>query len=168
MRPQFVTGIVTTCLFSVCLIVGIILDGWLHNVNSSVLPQPFPPSRFVGTITIDGHNVLTGTVVSAYINKTLYATTVVTFRDGVSEYLIDVPSDNPGTSEVDGGREGDQVVFKIPRYIAIEKGIWRTVPAELHLTMVKETVPIPEPVTLVLFGTGLAGLVAISKRRSRS
>jgi len=75
---------------------------------------------FYGTVQKNGENVPDGTTISAWIyykecaNKTI----------NNSVYSIPVPADNLTTPEIDGGRNGTPVVFKINGQTAQQTGIW--------------------------------------------
>ena len=111
---------------------GILLA--LTLLLSLVLPvaadePPRLPSGFYGTAKQNGANVANGTAVSAWINGVKYAetTTFLTTINSqqVSVYTITVPGDDPSTSGViEGGNEGDTVVFRISSNLTYETGIW--------------------------------------------
>lgn len=82
-------------------------------------------ARFYSTVSHDDIPVLAGTQVTAWIGGVSYATTIVTVEGGESAYVIDVPSDDPFTPEIEGGREGDIIVFKVGGVAATQTGIWR-------------------------------------------
>ena len=86
-------------------------------------PDPRPAS-FFGTVTVDGNPVADGTLVSASIGGTEFAA-ATTFTDaGLSVYRLDVPGDNPTTPQVEGGVDGQTVVFRIEGSDAPETGAW--------------------------------------------
>ncbi len=164
------------------------LEGWLHELAASVPAQGGPPSlpaRFYGAVTIDGLAAPAGTKIVARINGTMYATATTSLENSVAVYVIDVPGDNPGTSEIDGGRDGDIVNFIVGNAPTTQTGIWRfgglnqldlvavTITPVTPVTPVTPTpsrsqpVSIPEPVTVTLFGIGLVGLAALGRRRRR-
>jgi len=100
------------------------------------------PSSFRGTVKWNnGDNVLEGTTVSAWINGVKYAETQSQMDAGDSVYAIDVPGDDPETTEVEGGVEGDTVVFKVGDSTASQTGTWHTgTDVELNLTATPTTV----------------------------
>ncbi|MBC7345143.1 MAG: hypothetical protein H5U03_06980, partial [Clostridia bacterium] len=89
---------------------------------------PRLPSAFFGTVQVNGENVPNGTVVSAWIAGVKYAetTTFITLVNSqqVSVYTLTVPGDDPSTPEVEGGNEGDTVVFKVGQFQSEESGTW--------------------------------------------
>ncbi len=89
---------------------------------------PRIPSAFYGTVKLNGANVPNGTLVSAWINGVKYAetTTFMTMINSqqVSVYTITVPGDDPSTSGVEGGNEGDTVVFRVGTDLADQTGTW--------------------------------------------
>jgi len=94
------------------------------------------PSSFRGTVKWNnGNNVPEGTTVSAWINGVKYAETRSQMDAGDSVYAIDVPGDDPETTEVEGGVEGDIVVFKVGDSTADQTGTWHSgTDVELNLT----------------------------------
>jgi hypothetical protein len=78
-----------------------------------VLAFPPLPSSFNGTVKINGSNAPAGTVVAAWINGVLYKTTTVVYIAPDMKYLLNVPGDDPTTVPIEGGVEGDTVIFYI-------------------------------------------------------
>ena len=160
---------------------GLILFGATNAGHQSVLAeavrQPGPPvipARVFGAVEVDNQSAPEGIRVEALIDNVSYATTNVTTSDGQSIYAIEVPGDDPTTEDtVEGGREGDTIVFMVDGVRANETASWRSGELiELDLTVTATPTPItpipkpstpvtiPEPVSIVLFGIGLAGLAA--------
>jgi hypothetical protein len=136
-------------IFAFVIFLGIsagsmLLDGRLPQAAARGLGQPALPARFYGDVTLNGGTVAPGTLLSAAIGQSIYATTVITLVQGVSSYIIDIPGDDPGTAQIDGGREGDEVIFTIPGYTAIQRGSWHAGGATaLTLTLVSDPTPTP-------------------------
>ena len=84
------------------------------------------PSSFYGRVTLDGEDVNPGVVVSARINGVKYAETTVVSYEGHSVYAINVPGDDNELPGVEGGVEGDIVVFYVADYRAIETAVWHS------------------------------------------
>ena len=84
------------------------------------------PSSFYGRVTLDGEDVSPGVEISARINGVKYADTTVLSYEGHSAYAINVPGDDNETPEVEGGVEGDIVVFYIADYRAAETAVWHS------------------------------------------
>jgi hypothetical protein len=142
--------------------ISTLLDGRLQRAAAHELAQPAMPARFYGDVTLNGGNVAAGTLLSAVIGQRVYATTVITLVQGVSGYVIDIPGDDPGTAQVDGGREGDGLIFTIPGHTAIERGIWHAGELTvLNLTLASDPTPtlIP-PSTSTVPSTPLATATA--------
>lgn len=102
---------------------------------------PRLPSAFYGTVTDNGQNVPNGTPVSAWINGVKYAetTTFMTTINSqqVSVYTLTVPGDDPSTPDViEGGNEGDTIVFRVNGYLTHQTGVWHEgTDVELNLTV---------------------------------
>jgi hypothetical protein len=150
---------------------------------------PNPPSRFVGSVLVDGAAPPAGTRIEAKIgNSTCGVTT--TFSSGGSRYALDVPALDPGATP-NCGTDGATVTFWIGDRQAAETGKW----ANYQLNTVNLTYTTPAtpggpaappkpPVTgtgtvsedgssfTLLFGLGVialafgAGSMAVSRRRS--
>jgi len=132
---------------------------------SATVVEAIPPlpSSFHGTVKwSNGNNVAEGTTVSAWINGVKYAETQSQMDAGVSVYAIDVPGDDPETTEVEGGVEGNTVVFKVGDSTAGQTGTWHTgTDVELNLTAP------PTAVTLSSF-TAKSGTALLTDLISRS
>jgi len=107
----------------------------LSHATVGDTPPPLP-SSFSGTVKWNnGNNVPDGTAVSGWINGVKYAETQSQMDAGNSVYTIDVPGDDPETTEVEGGVEGSTVVFEVGDSIASQTGTWHTgTDVELNLT----------------------------------
>ena len=87
--------------------IGGLLAAWAF---ASVPPRP---SSFYGAAAVDGDAMPSATIVSAWIGGAAYVEALVFSAGDVSAYRLDVPADDPETPEIEGGRDGDAVVFKI-------------------------------------------------------
>ena len=99
--------------------------------------QAFPvlPSSFYGTVRLDGVNVAPGTSIKALIENQVYADGETLLYEGHSVYSLTVPGDDSDTPEVDGGREGEQILFEIGGVVADQTGAWHSgTNVELNLT----------------------------------
>jgi len=99
---------------------------FLLLVGGPAWAVPPLPSSFYGIVTLDGEDVIPGVVVSAWINGAKYAETTVVSYEGHSAYAINVPGDDNETPGVEGGVEGDIVVFYVADNRAIETAIWHS------------------------------------------
>jgi hypothetical protein len=107
----------------------------LLSGTTVVEAMPPLPSSFHGTVKRDGTNVAEGTVVSAWINGVKYAETQSQMYQGNSVYAINVPGDDPDTTQVEGGVEGNTIVFKVGDSTASPTGTWHTgTDVDLNLT----------------------------------
>ena len=85
------------------------------------------PSGFYGKVKLNDASVPAGTIISAKINGITYASSPVVILeiDGESWYSLDIPgddSDSPGT--IEGGINGDPIVFFIGGIQAIQTATW--------------------------------------------
>lgn len=105
------------------------------SLVSSVEAVPPLPSSFYGTVELDGANVPDGTIVSAWIRGVKYAETQTLTYQGDSVYAIRVPGDDLETPEVEGGVEGDTIIFMVGENATIQAGTWHSgTDVELNLT----------------------------------
>jgi hypothetical protein len=91
-----------------------------------VLAFPPLPSSFYGTVKVNGANVLDGTVIKALINGNVYAQTQTLTYQGDSVYALDVQGDDSSTTTIEGGKDGDSIVFTIGELTADQTGTWKS------------------------------------------
>jgi len=94
--------------------------------HSEVIAFPPLPSSFYGTVKLDGGNLPEGSVVQALISGQVYASSEVSLYQGDSVYSLVVPGDDTATTEVEGGKAGDTVQFKVSGVLANQTGIWQS------------------------------------------
>jgi len=94
--------------------------------GGSAWAVPPLPSSFYGRVTLDGEDVSPGVVISARINGVKYTETTVVSYEGYSAYAINVPGDDNETPGVEGGVDGDIVVFYVADYRAAETAVWHS------------------------------------------
>lgn len=99
------------------------------------------PSSFYGRVTLDGEDVSPGVVVSARINGVKYAETTVVSYEGHSAYAINVPGDDDESPGVEGGVEGDIVVFYVAECRAVETAVWHSAANVEHDISALSTAP---------------------------
>lgn len=122
-----------------------VLTSFLYQ--GTVLAVPPLPSSFYGTVTLNGSNVVEGTVIEALINDKVIGESQTLIYEGKSVYAIDVNGDDSSTTQVEGGKEGDVIYYRIGGLIAQETGTWHSgVNSELNLTInAQATLQPPEP-----------------------
>lgn len=127
------------------LLVG--LSGVYGASEAAAESPPNPPSRFAGSVTVDGAPVPPGTVITAMIGSASCGATS-TFTSGTeSRYVLDVPALDPGASP-NCGTDGATVVFYIGALKANETGSWRNFDLNV-LNLTATTPPSPTPGTPV-------------------
>jgi hypothetical protein len=142
--------------FRILALLGISLFN-LSAARPNLVAPPLP-SSFYGTVKVEAANVPEGTLVRALINGKVYAEKATQTVKADSMYLLNVPGDDPGTSEIEGGREGDQVVFKIGEAQADQSGVWESgtiVKVDLSASRTKVPVALQKPSTSI---SGQAGV----------
>ena len=124
-------------LIRITTVVLMIITLLLANVSPALALPPLP-STFSGTVLVNGVGSPAGTLISAWINGVKYAEVPVTIYLGVTYYGIDVPGDDPATSgTIEGGIEGQTIVFHIGALVAQQTGIFHSGdPQNLNLTAV--------------------------------
>ncbi len=90
--------------------------------------EAFPPlpSSFYGSARFNNANPPDGTSVEALINGQVFAFATTQTYQGSSVYSLDVPGDDSATAAVEGGREGDQVSFRIGGQLAEQTATWHS------------------------------------------
>ncbi len=105
---------------------------------------PVLPSSFYGTVKINGQNVADGTKIRGVINGKAYAEGFTQTYQGNSVFSLDVPGDDAGTSQLEGGKEGDAVRFMVGGIEASQVGTWHSgTNVKLNLTVSTGSTPIP-------------------------
>ena len=122
-----------------------VLTSFLYQ--GTVFAIPPLPSSFYGTVNLNGSNVVEGTVIEALINDKVVGKSQTLMYEGKSVYAIDVNGDDSSTTEVEGGKEGDLISYKIGGLMAKETGTWHSgVNFELNLTInAQATLQPPQP-----------------------
>ena len=122
---------------------------------------PAPPSRFAGSVLVDGVAPPAGTRIEARIGSTTCGVTT-TFNQGTeARYVVDVPALDPGATP-NCGTDGATITFLIGDKLARETGSWDNANLSvLNLTYVTPPTPVPgasaSPTPRVVnTGTGLA------------
>lgn len=108
------------------ILLGLVLLCMLSLNFSSASAIPPLPSSFYGTIQLNGANVPVGLPITAWIGGTQYALTYPSLYSGITVYSLNVPGDDPSTPEIEGGKEGDQILFKIAGIPANETAVWHS------------------------------------------
>jgi len=86
---------------------------------------PPQPAIVYGTVTMGGAKVAEGSQITASINGVTYAETSSITYQGNSVYSLDVPGDDLDTPEIEGGSEGDRIIFKIDGQQAEQTAAWQ-------------------------------------------
>jgi hypothetical protein len=104
------------------VVLGLVLvgAGMFSTSSAHAESPPNPPSRFAGTVSIDGKPVTAGTAIIAKVGAATCGTTSVT---GDSRYVVDVAALDPGASP-NCGADGSPVTFWIGDKQAKESGTW--------------------------------------------
>lgn len=98
---------------------------------------PEPPSRFAGSVTIDGQPAPAGTPIEARVGSTSCGVTTVFLQGGQARYVIDVAS---AATQAGCGTPGAQVTFVVGGQAAPQTGSWRNYElAQLDLALVTAT-----------------------------
>jgi len=109
--------------FNVALTVGILLT--VAAGSAGLAGAPDRSSGFYGVVQLDGANVPGGALVSAWMDGVKFAEASTTFAGNDAVYLVRVPADDPNTPQIEGGREGRPVFFRVAGYEAAQLAPWR-------------------------------------------
>jgi hypothetical protein len=119
-------------------VLGLVLFGAVAFAES----PPSPPSRFTGTVTVDGKPATPGTTVEAHIGSTTCGVTAVTANGAESRFLLDSPALDPGANP-NCGTDGATVTFFVGGKLANETGTWHNY--QLNTVNLTVTSPTPSP-----------------------
>jgi hypothetical protein len=107
-------------------------------------PPSNPPSRFVGSVTINGQPAPSGTVVEVRIGSVTCGATTTFLSGGQSRYVLDSPPQDaahPGC-----GSDGTAVAFFVGGAKADQAGTWRSYDLNtVDLTLTTAPAPAPTP-----------------------
>jgi len=84
---------------------------------------PTPPSRFVGSVTVNGQPAAAGTTIEARIGNTTCGATTVFMSGGQARYTLDSPALDPAQFPA-CGTDGATVTFFVGGQQANETGSW--------------------------------------------
>lgn len=87
---------------------------------------PSLPSSFHGTVKVNKANVEDGTLIEAMINGQVFAQCYAQTYNGDSVFVLNIPGDDSSTATIDGGKEGDTVLFRIGGIQVSQTGIWHS------------------------------------------
>jgi hypothetical protein len=110
---------------------------------------PNPPSRFAGSVLVDGAAPAAGTVITAMIGNTTCGVTTVFMNGAEARYTLDVPALDPGATP-NCGTDGAVVKFLIGDKLAAETGTW----ANYQLSVLNLTYTTPSTQTATASPTG--------------
>lgn len=124
-------------------VLGVLLLGFSGAFNATTVSAespPNPPSRFVGSVKIDGTNAPAGTTIEAKIGTTTCGVATAFTAAGETRYSLDSPALDPGANP-NCGTDGAVVTFYIGGKLANETGKW----ANYQLGTVNLTYTTPTP-----------------------
>jgi hypothetical protein len=107
----------------ITLAVALLLALASFSVSLAQSP-PNPPSRFVGSVTIDGAPAPAGTVVEVRIGASTCGVTTVFMSGGQARYSVDSPALDPATAP-NCGTDGSTVSFYVGGRLAAQTAPWR-------------------------------------------
>jgi hypothetical protein len=125
------------------VVLGVVLlglSGAFGATTVSAESPPNPPSRFVGSVTIDGKPAFAGTTIQVRIGSTTCGVTAVFTASGEARYAVDSPALDPGATP-NCGTDGATVTFLVGDKVANETGVWHN----YQLNTVNLTVTTPTP-----------------------
>ena len=107
-------------------VLGVVLLGFSGAFNATTVSAespPNPPSRFVGSVKVDGTNAPAGTTIEAKIGTTTCGIASVFTASGESRYSLDSPALDPGANP-NCGTDGAVLTFTVGGKLANETGKW--------------------------------------------
>ena len=125
--------------FGLAAVLGVTLLGASSAFAES---PPNPPSRFAGTVKVDGVKVAGGTTIEARIGSTSCGVTTTFDQGGNANYVLDVPALDPGATP-NCGTENAAVSFYVGGKLANETGSWKNY--QLNVLNLTVTSPTPTP-----------------------
>ena len=118
-------------------VLGVVLLGATAALAES---PPNPPSRFVGSVLVDGAQPAAGTTIEAKIGSTTCGVTTTFNASGESRYVLDSPALDPGANP-NCGTDGAVVTFFVGGKKADQTGSWKNYQLNtVNLTVTTPTV----------------------------
>jgi hypothetical protein len=108
--------------FGLAAVVAAIASALIVSVVAAQSP-PSPPSRFVGSVTVNGSPAAAGTIVEARIGGTACGVGTVFMNGAEARYTLDSPALDPAQSPA-CGVDGSTVQFYVGGQLANETGSW--------------------------------------------
>ena len=146
-------------------VLGVVLLGFSGAFNATTVSAespPNPPSRFVGSVKVDGANAPAGTTIEAKIGTTTCGVASVFAAGGESRYALDSPALDPGANP-NCGTDGAVVTFYIGGKLAAETGKW----ANYQLGTVNLTYTTPVAATATPGAGTCCGVRSVTRRTDR-
>lgn len=131
----------------VALAVALLLALASFSVSLAQSP-PNPPSRFVGSVTVDGAPAPAGTLIEVRIGASTCGVATVFMASGEARYAVDSPALDPSTAP-NCGTEASKVSFYVGGRLANQTATWRNWELnQVNLTVTAATptaAPTPTP-----------------------
>jgi hypothetical protein len=123
---------------AVAALAAALLVGSLASAGGALAQSPpEPPSRFAGTVTIDGQPAPAGTAIEARVGSASCGVTTVFLQGGQARYVIDVAS---AAAQPNCGTPGATVTFIVGGAPAPQTGSWRNYElVQLDLALTRST-----------------------------
>lgn len=149
-------------------VLGVVLfaaSGALSATTVSAESPPNPPSRFVGSVLVDGQPAASGTLIEARIGAATCGVTTVFMASGQARYVVDSPALDPGATP-NCGVDGAVVTFYVGGRLASETGSWHNYQLNtVNLSVVTVTATATATVTTTPgTGTGTTPTASITPR----
>lgn len=108
--------------FGLAAVVAAIASALVVSVAAAQSP-PSPPSRFVGSVTVNGSPAAAGTTIEARIGSTTCGVATVFMNGAEARYSLDSPALDPAQNPA-CGVDGSTVQFYVGGQLANETGSW--------------------------------------------
>lgn len=133
---------------SLALALGALLLGFagvFSASEASAESPPNPPSRFGGSVLVDGKAPVAGTTIEAKIGTATCGVATVFMNGAEARYILNSPALDPGATP-NCGTDGAKVAFYVAGVKANETGTWRNYDFNtVNLTVTTPKSPTPKP-----------------------
>ena len=131
------------------------MSGALNSATVEAQSPPNPPSRFVGSVLVDGQAPAAGTLIEARVGNATCGSTQVFMSGSEARYSVDVTALEPSAPNC--GVDGSVVMFYIGGKQADQTGSWKNYElTQLNLTATTATTTATATVTPGAPSTGSA------------